>query len=1020
VWLALAICPRAYALNPLLDVNQYVHTSWTVRDGVFDSSVMAIAQTPDGYLWVGTESGLVRFDGVRFAPWETLPGAAGSGRIRGYRLLAARDGSLWIVSRPGVVRLKDGRLYRYPSLDAPIFLSLAEGRDGRIWLGSASNPVGQLCDVDREQVRCVDARATPGATTDFIGMVTVDAAGSVWLAGLSGLARWDDRAVRSFPLPFQSSGYAAMPDENGALLVSTPDGLARFKDGHLTIAYPSPPAIRPSTARVLLRDRDGSIWVGTQGKGLLHVHDRVTDVFNQTNGLSGNSVNAVFEDREGSIWVATNNGLDRFRDASIPRFSVEQGLASESISSVLAARDGSVWVATAEGLNRWRDHHVSVYRETPGSVPADVREVTGRGLPERAAQSLFEDRRGRIWISDGRAVGFLEGDRFVPVITSAGPFQAVAAIAEDANGDVWVLLRDSLAHVRNSTLVERIPHARLDGAQQAQTIAADSGSAGVWIGSLDGTVVHLAGSQIDRTYAIRSRSGQPASVFSLRTSADGILWASTAFGMARLANGRVSMLDASNGLPCDAVHWSIEDDAGSLWMALPCGIVRVSRDSVSRWMARTDTRVSLTLFTSADGASLTETRSRQAPQVSKGPEGRIWVASRDGVRLIDPPRLERTSLAPPVYIEQLTADGKAYDASEGHLLPPRVRNLEIGYTALSLVAPERNRFRVMLEGRDRDWQDVGTRRQAFYTDLGPGNYRFRVVASNNSGVWNETGATLDFSIAPAYYQTRWFAVLVIVGTAGLLWIVYQLRVAQLARQFNRTLEARVSERTRIARDLHDTMLQSFQGALLRFQSVSKVIKTRPDEASERLERALDQAEAAITEGRNAVQGLRASATTLNDLAKGIAAIGAELTSDPSAGNVPAINVEVDGRSRDLNPVVRDEAFRIAGEALRNAVKHAEARRVVVTIHYEPRQLRLVIHDDGKGIPSDTLARQRLAGHFGLPGMRERAAIVKGRLEVRSAIGFGTEIELRVPSAIAYSASARPSWSRVFRRTNRHA
>ena len=304
-------------------------------------------------------------------------------------------------------------------------------------------------------------------------------------------------------------------------------------------------------------------------------------------------------------------------------------------------------------------------------------------------------------------------------------------------------------------------------------------------------------------------------------------------------------------------------------------------------------------------------------------------------------------------------------------------------------------------------------RRVQYTNLAPGTYRFRVMASNNSGVWNEAGDTLSFSIAPAYYQTQWFAAMVALGIATLLWAVYQLRIRQLAHQFNRTLDARVSERTRIARDLHDTLLQSFQGALLRFHSAANVLATRPDEARQRLERALDQAEAAVTEGRNAVEGLRASATTVNDLANGIAAIGAELTGNPAAGLAPLIDVEVDGASRDLNPVVREEAFRIAGEALRNAVKHAEARRVIVTIHYEPRQLRLVIRDDGKGIPSDTLTRQQPAGHFGLPGMRERAAIVKGRLDVRSAPEAGMEIELRVPAAIAYRQ--RPSWWSRLRR-----
>jgi signal transduction histidine kinase len=259
--------------------------------------------------------------------------------------------------------------------------------------------------------------------------------------------------------------------------------------------------------------------------------------------------------------------------------------------------------------------------------------------------------------------------------------------------------------------------------------------------------------------------------------------------------------------------------------------------------------------------------------------------------------------------------------------------------------------------------------------------------------------------------------MVALGIATLLWATYQLRIRSLAHQFNRTLDVRVSERTRIARDLHDTLLQSLQGLLLRFHSALTLLPARPEEARQRLERALDQAEAAITEGRNAVHGLRASATTVNQLANGIAAIGLQLTSEGPSRPAPLIDVAVDGTSRDLNPVVRDEAYQIAGEALRNVVKHASARRVTVTIHYESRQLRLTVRDDGKGIDAATLARQQVEGHFGLPGMRERAAIVKGRLEVRSTVGHGTEIELSVPAATAYRPSARASrWSRLWRGT----
>src|SRR6185503_7530155 len=323
--------------------------------------------------------------------------------------------------------------------------------------------------------------------------------------------------------------------------------------------------------------------------------------------------------------------------------------------------------------------------------------------------------------------------------------------------------------------------------------------------------------------------------------------------------------------------------------------------------------IHVTVFDSSDGVSSHRFTGGYNSVVAKSADGKLWFVRDVGVSVIDRHHLSFNELPPPVHIERVTADDTIYAATNGLRLPPRIRNLAIDFTALSFVAPEKVRFRYKLEGQNRNWHEVVNDRRVQYTNLAPGTYRFRVMASNNSGVWNEAGDTLSFSIAPAYYQTRWFAAIVAVGIATLLWAAYRLRIRQLAHQFNRTLDARVSERTRIARDLHDTLLQSFQGALLRFQSVANVLATRPDEARQRLEHALNQAETAITEGRDAVQGLRSSATTLNDLANGIAVIGAELTGDPSAGDPTVIEVNVDGPSRDLNPVVREEAYRITGE-----------------------------------------------------------------------------------------------------------
>ncbi|MEA2961374.1 MAG: hypothetical protein QOI46_1472, partial [Alphaproteobacteria bacterium] len=383
----------------------------------------------------------------------------------------------------------------------------------------------------------------------------------------------------------------------------------------------------------------------------------------------------------------------------------------------------------------------------------------------------------------------------------------------------------------------------------------------------------------------------------------------------------------------------------------------------------------------------------------------------------DPRKLPHNALPPPVHIEQIVADHKPYDAlataAATLQLPPLVRDLQIDYTATSLVAPEKMRFRYKLEDYDRDWRDAGNRRQAFYSDLGPGNYRFRVIASNNSGVWNEKGATLEFSITPAYWQTNWFRAFCVIAAVVILFTLYRRRVRQLARQFNATLEARVAERTRIARELHDTLLQSFHGLLLRFQTVLELLPHRPVEARQLLVSAIDQAAEAITEGRDAVQGLRASAPESIDLAAEIRALGEEFRAERGGDGI--LRVEVQGTPRRLHPMLRDEIFRIAGEALRNAFQHAEAKDIEVELRYDERNLRLRVRDDGKGIDPAVLSHGGREGHFGMRGMRERATLVGGKLAVWSAPDSGTEVELNVPSSHAYTAPSSASGSEAARK-----
>src|SRR4029077_14983127 len=370
------------------------------------------------------------------------------------------------------------------------------------------------------------------------------------------------------------------------------------------------------------------------------------------------------------------------------------------------------------------------------------------------------------------------------------------------------------------------------------------------------------------------------------------------------------------------------------------------------------------------------------PAGTKSSDGKIWFVNGNEVSVIDPAQIGTNTPPPPVHIEQITADDKPYDLRPGMRLPANVRNLRIDYTALSLIAPEKIHFTYKLEGQNRNWHEVINERHATYTNLSPRNYRFRVIASNNSGVWNETGDALEFSIAPAYYQTTWFYTSCVAVVLAMVWMAYQFRVRQLQRQYNMRVEERVEERTRIARELHDTLLQTVQGFMLRLQAVNEMMPAGA--VKNELEQTLEIGDRAIAEGRKTVQDLR-SAFTTSDLAEAVRAVGDELASRDAAD----FRVVVEGRVRNLNPIVRDEVYSIAREALRNAFAHAHATHIDAEITFDERVLQLRIRDDGKGIAPE-FAEQGRGGHFGLAGMQERARRIGAKLAILSGAGTGTE------------------------------
>ena len=1020
----LACASRALALNPTLDVSQYAHTAWKVSEGFAKGITFAIAQTPDGYLWLGTENGLLRFDGVRIVEWQPPPGERlPSADIR--RLYAARDGRLWLGTFAGLASVKDGRLTRYSELDGQRIDALLEDRDGTIWAAGSKAYVGRLCRVRNDTTQCYGEDGRFGSEASALYQ---DRAGNLWAGGATDLWRWNPGPPTRYPMPDPANPITALLEiDDGALLVSKRSGLTILRNGK-TEAYPLPDRLGFQPGR-LFRDHDGGLWIGAlTDRGVLHVHDGTMDLFTRSDGLSGNSVSQIFEDREGSVWVVTLDGIDRFRDVAVPTVSVQQGLSSDAVGAVLAATDGSLWFGTNKGLDRWHERELTVYRKRPRGAGGDasgsaagagwsarlerIREVIERNLAEDPVDSLYEDYLGRMWITSQSRVAVLTSDGVATV--NSMPYGIVFSITEDRSGNVWIAHQDGLFRLRDARVHERIPWSRFGRTQPATAIRYDALHDGLWLGFRDGGVADFTNAQIRNWY--RRGDGLPDGwVTWLYIDGTHTLWAATQGGLGRIKDDRASMLTTRNGLPCDTVHWIIEDDFDAVWLYTACGLVRIARTELDAWARNPEMQIRPTVFDANDGVPGHPFPKGYSPMVAKSRDGRIWFIQVGGVSVIDPAHLPFNALPPPIHIEQIIADGNVYAASSGRQLPPLVRDLQIDYTALSFVAPEKNQFRIKLDGRDRDWQEVDTRRQAFYTDLAPGTYQFRVQGSNNSGVWNETGASLEFSIAPAYYQTRWFKALVVAMALAVLWAAYLVRVRQVARAYQGRLEERVNERTRIARELHDTLLQSFHGVLLRFQTASYLLAERPAEAKDKLDAAIEQAAKAITEGRDAVQGLRASTLERNDLAMAIRTLGDELATDAVAGSQPpAFSVAVEGQTRDLHPIVRDDIYKIAAEALRNAFRHAHARRVEVEIRYDDDQFRLRVRDDGRGIDREVRARQGVEGHFGLRGMPERAALIGGKLAVWSEVGAGTEVELRLPANAVYITSSRRSWlSRLF-------
>jgi signal transduction histidine kinase len=638
---------------------------------------------------------------------------------------------------------------------------------------------------------------------------------------------------------------------------------------------------------------------------------------------------------------------------------------------VLAARDGSLWILGDGTLSHLRNGTASCLR-------------AGKELPGVQVRRMFEDHAGRLWVALDDGLWVYEHGTFRRIVKPDGSqIGVVSSITEDTAHDVWIAAQRPADTSGASRLLMRIEgltvREEVRDAHMPLTVAADP-TGGIWAGSETGGV--LTRYHDGKLAKYRLPQVESAGIQQVRPSADGSVLVATTIGLLEWRHGDLRTLNAKNGLPCDQVNRVVLDDLGNLWLFLNCALGKLTPSELQKWRSHPDVKVSLQTFDGFDGG-------HAFFGAAPSQDGRLWFAGLDRLQMLDPARLHRNTVPPPVHIEQVIADRTTYPSIDIVRLPPRTRDLEIDYVALSFVAPQKVRFRYRLEGRDDTWQEPGTRRQAFYSDLRPRTYRFRVIASNNDGLWNEVGATLDIVVAPAWYQTRAFLVLSVVTGVMAVWALYRLRMRQLARTLTARFDERLSERTRLARDLHDTLLQTVRGT----QIVADDALKRPDDATG-MRRAMEHVSTwmgqASQEGRATLNMLRATTTEQNDLAD---AFRRAIEDCRREGSIQA-SLSVTGSARELHPVVRDEIYRIGYEAIRNACMHSGGSRLEVEVTYA-RDLTVRIADNGVGI-EPAVADAGKDGHFGLQGMRERAARIGATLTVVSASGSGTDIVVVVP------------------------
>lgn len=984
-FLALFVCASVSGVGTDRTINQFMHRSWTAKDGG-PSVVQALAQTKDGFLWLGTPDGLYRFDGIAFdrfecASWSVFP------LLDVRSLRATPNGDLWIGFGFGVASvLRNGNVRNYTAADGMPsggVLGFAQDREGTIWAATTAG----LARLESDRWKEV------GNDWNFPGRLAygifVDRHGTLWVATENSIV-----FLPAGTKKFQPTGlhvgevWQFAEATNGKLwMAETTRSVRPVPLNNERLPRDSTEVRVGSTA--ILFDRDGALWITTLGDGMRRAavptkllgkigeFSTTVESFSIKDGLSADDATAILQDNEGNVWVGTHKGLDCFRKTNLAPVA----LPFSAVQAVLSAGDnGDIWVSTKVGPFMTRIHE----SRAEGVIPAGFREPI---------LNSYRSPDGINWWVSGSAVYRSENGRFSRIPLPKGlftPFTGGFLVAEDGFHELWAAAgNNGLFRLKGNRWTKFDAGPELERLIPAAAFTDWMGR--VWFGYRGGTIAILGGRTIEKVFSPRQ-----SLVGSVRAidGVNGHVWVGGDWGLAVLQGDNFHRI-----IPVDADQfrtvWGIvETSEGDLWLSEYRGVTHLPSAEVRKALDSRDYRVKYELFDSLDGLPGTFREAGWRSKEIKANDGRIWFAASDGIATLDPARTFRNELPPPVSILSVRADEKQFPPKENVTLPALTGNLQIRYTGLSLSVPERVYFRYKLEGVDNDWQDANTRREAFYTNLRPGAYRFRVVASNNDGVWNEQGAALDFSIAPAWFQTIWFRVFCIAITMLIAWGIYRLRLRQIAKAMSAHFNDRLAERTRLARELHDTFLQTLQASKFvtddALGNLQDPIRTR--RALEQLSRWLARA---MQEWRTALHSLRASSTEANDLAAAFRRALEDCRRDTST----TASLSVTGDARELHPVVRDEIYRIGYEAIRNACAHSAGSRIDVTLSYAD-DLLLEVCDNGIGI-DPVIATAGKDGHFGLPGMRERASHIGARFAIANSATSGTQVRVVVPGRVVF-------------------